>query len=569
MGTISRRVVLTGAATVAAGLSVGVRPAAAVTPTNLPAGIYPRLEAYTNWSLGIQSAPLWTTRASSRDQLVRLANWAAREGWKLRPTGYRHNWSPTTIAGTENRDSRVLLVDTRSALTGIRITTGSNAQVRVGAGVSMDDLLATLSRYGLSLANHPAPGGITVGGALAIDGHGAALPAAGEARNRGHSFGTLSNLVMSIRAIVWDRRARAYVAREFDRTTTPAAVLSAHLGRAMITDVTLRAGRQQYLRCVSRTDIGVNELFAQPGTAARTLDSFIRQAGRAEVIWFPFMDRPWLKTWQPDPGVWGRPPAGSRRTDGPYNYTFADAPPEEFLQGVLDLRAHPERLPFLNAFILQSVESGLQSTGAGDIWGPAYHTMLYVRPTTLKYEAAGYAILTSRANVQKVVADSYDLYVQLLNAAAAAGKYPMNGPFEARVTGVDHPADVGIPGAQDPWLSAARRIPARPDLDCVVWVEALSGAGTPGAAEFWASLEAEYHARFSGADAVLRPEWSKGWAFTRDGAWRNSAALNDAIPASLSRGQRAGATFHDAVAQLDELDPYRVFSAPLLDQMLA
>ena len=49
----------------------------------------------------------------------------------------------------------------------------------------------------------PAPGDITIGGALAIDAHGAALPANGETQVSGSTYGSLSNLVTSLTAVVW------------------------------------------------------------------------------------------------------------------------------------------------------------------------------------------------------------------------------------------------------------------------------------------------------------------------------------------------------------------------------
>ncbi|MEK8170772.1 hypothetical protein NKH77_17890 [Streptomyces sp. M19] len=46
----------------------------------------------------------------------------------------------------------------------------------------MERLLAFLGGHGLGLTSVPAPGVLSLGGVLAIDGHGSAVPAVGETR---------------------------------------------------------------------------------------------------------------------------------------------------------------------------------------------------------------------------------------------------------------------------------------------------------------------------------------------------------------------------------------------------
>jgi FAD/FMN-containing dehydrogenase len=123
--------------------------------------------------------------------------------------------------------------------------------VTVGAGVSMDTLLSTLDLNGKGLAHHPAPGDITVAGALAIGGHGTAVKALGETMPPGHSHGSLPNLVQSLRAVVWDSTAGRYLAKTFTRSEREIGALLVHVGRAFITQVTLRIGPKQRMRCRS------------------------------------------------------------------------------------------------------------------------------------------------------------------------------------------------------------------------------------------------------------------------------------------------------------------------------
>ena len=66
--------------------------------------------------------------------------------------------------------------------------------------------------------------------------------------------------------------------------------------------------------------------------------------------------------------------------------------------------------------------------------------LLYVQPTTLRVTAGGWTILTSRASIQQVVYDFYTQYNSLLTRSPPDLEWPMNGPLEIRVTGLDQPA---------------------------------------------------------------------------------------------------------------------------------
>jgi len=48
---------------------------------------------------------------------------------------------------------------------------------------------------------------------------------------------------------------------------------------------------------------------------------FVRQYGRAEAIWFPFTENPWLKIWEVTDGEC---PKGATKVDKALNYPFSD-----------------------------------------------------------------------------------------------------------------------------------------------------------------------------------------------------------------------------------------------------
>ena len=156
----------------------------------------------------------------------------------------------------------------------------------------MDVLLQELENAGLGLTAHPAPGDITIGGALAIDGHGTAIPALGETMIPGHTYGSVSNLILSLNAVVWNAAQSQYVVQSFDRADPGIQPLLVHLGRTFITEVTLQVGANSRLRCQSFTNVPASELFGAPGSSSQTFDSYVEQSGRVETIWFPFTSHP-------------------------------------------------------------------------------------------------------------------------------------------------------------------------------------------------------------------------------------------------------------------------------------
>ncbi|WEP00436.1 cholesterol oxidase substrate-binding domain-containing protein [Streptomyces sp. FXJ1.172] len=558
---VSRRGVLRTAAALAA---VPVLPAAgpAVAAAGLPgfpAEVTPYRSVYRNWAGEITAEGMWACAPSGPEQVLAVVNWARRSGWRVRPRGRSHGWSPLTITEGTTADTRTLLVDTAGGLTGLALESGS--AVRAGTGVTLEALLTFLEGHGLGLTATPAPGDLTLGGALAIDAHGTAVPAEGERPPPGTAFGSLSNRVLELTAVVWDADSGAYVLRTFRRAEADCAALLTHLGRAFVTEVVLRVGPDCNLRCVSRTDVPARELFAAPGSGGRTLESFLRRSGRLEAIWFAFTEFPWLKEWSVAPQ---RPP-GSRHVTSPYNYPFSDSVPTLVadLVGRLVAGAGWYLAPEVGNAQLTVARLGLAATDSADLWGPSKNTLLYLRPTTLRVTANGYAVLTSRAAVQRVVHEFTSFYRELLDAYAARGRFPVNGSVEIRMTGLDDPADAGVPGAEAPLLSAVRPSAEHPDWDTAVWLDVLTLPGTPYAEEFLRELERFLLGRYDGRYALARAEWSKGWAYTDDSAWADPEVLGTAVPGTFGRQ-----VWTRAVTTLDRLDPHRVFGNGFLDRLL-
>jgi FAD/FMN-containing dehydrogenase len=215
------------------------------------------------------------------------------------------------------------------------------------------------------------------------------------------------------------------------------------------------------------------------------------------------------------------------------------------------------------------IVSGLLATGSADMWGPSMNLLLYVRPTTLRMTTSGYAIVTRRAEIQRVVSEFYAHLSQAIGDYQRRDQYPINGPLEVRVTGLDDAGALDIPGAVGPLLSPAQARADRGDWDAAVWLDLLTVPGTPHANQFYREMETWIFEHFDGEYATARPEWSKGWAYTvGGGAWTDASTISTTIPQAFRAGHRPSDAWDAARSRYEALDPQRIFTNALLDALL-
>ncbi len=557
---MDRRRFLTISGVAAAGWTrlkpVSAASSAGGVPPGFPSGVQIGRERFENWSGEIVVDDLWTVRPQTVEDLVRIVNWAADAGWRVRPRGQSHNWSPIVVSS--RRDGRkAVVVDMTAGFSGAEMVDATS--VRVKTGTSMKSLLRFLEDQGCGVTSCPAPGDLSVGGVLAIDGHGTGVRAEGEGSVSGQTWGTMSNRILELVAIVWDDDEERYVARRFDRRDPGIDGLLVGLGRTLLVEAVLRVEPNHNLRCESWTSISGDELFGPPGSGGRLFADFLAESGRLEAIWYPFTANPWLKVWTVEPNR----PFWSRRVDSPYNYAFSDNLSDEATQLVEDIVAgSPGLTPTFGGVMYAATVLGLTFEGGYDIWGASKNLLLYVRPTTLRVTANGYAIVTRRSNVQRVLHEFVQKYDALVETYRDRGEYPINGPMEIRVTGLDHASDVELDGARPAALSAVRPDPDHPDFDVAVWLDLLTLPGTPSAGAFYTELEEWLFDRYNDDEAMCRVEWSKGWGYTVDGPWRSKRTAASRIPASIGNG------FGRAVVQLQRYDPRGVFRCGFHDVLM-
>lgn len=559
---------------------------------------------FLNWSRQIDVPNVIASKPLDAESLITVVNGAIAENMKVRPFGQMHNWSPIAITNAASSADTFVLIDMSAFNQFTMIEQQSNyGIVKVGAGALAEDLYAfldaqksdTASPTGYAFSNTPAPGGITVGGMMAIGGHGTGVEYTGSTESKSFN-GCISNTVLSLTAVVWNDDSAAYELREFTREEQETAAFLVHVGRAFIIDYTLQAVPNFYLRCTSYTDISWQELFApNVDDSEFTVTNLLNKYGRLEAIWFPNTETPWLKIWENSP----EQPSGSLTTEGPYNYGFSDSLPAiatDLISGGFDL--FPSIIKGFGPLQLAAVKLGLagnlsaeslsqelaetgidpdpydleqtpnQSVSAADIWGPAYHTLLYVRETTLRVTANGYAVIVPRSQVQEVLNNFSNKYLSLVAEYEANGLYPILAPVELRFTGLDGVQDLRADSAQPPALSAVSpekgEAPELTDMtkddSIAVWLDLLTIPGANGAEDLYYELETWLYENYPAIHN--RVEWSKGWAYTSDGAWQNKEFIQQTIPESFANGNM---TMAQAKAILTKYDPANNFATELAE----
>ncbi|SNS69707.1 cholesterol oxidase substrate-binding domain-containing protein [Rhodococcoides kyotonense] len=530
-------------------------------PPAFPPGIPLYQQRYQNWSKEIIRDAVWTCSPTTPDDVVTLANWAHANSYRLRPRGAMHGWTPLTIVNGENIE-RFMLVDTTVHLNGITVDP-STSTVTAGAGATIEAILQQLENNGLGWVSVPAPGVLTVAGSLAVDAHGAAIPADGETPVFGTTYGSLSNLVTSLTAVVWD--GNAYALRTFERSDPEITPLLTHLGRAFLTSVTMQAGANTRMRCQSYTDIGWREMFGAAGASGRTFESYLARTGRVEAIWYPFTENPWLKVWSVSPV---KPPE-SREVTGPYNYPFSDNLPEVASDLIGQLTAGNTFIaPAFGQVYYGTTVAGLAATGSSDIWGWAKDLQFYIKPSTLLLTEGGGAVITNRANVAQVIHEFTEWFAGRVAYYQSIGQYPINGPVEIRCCGMDDPADVVVESAGPPTISAMRPRPDHPEWDTAVWLNVLGVPGTPGMFAFYREMEQWMRSHYTGSWATFRPEWSKGWAFSAELPYQDPVVIDSTLPNTYREGVPTSENWDTARATFDALDPNRIYSNTFIDRLL-
>lgn len=520
-------------------------------------GLEVSYDSYSNWASSINGTRQFLIiYPRNSQQVASIVTWAYTMGRNVRVQGHRHSYPPITVSERDD-PSQIILIDMTRHMKKLRMgsISGGSTQlttVITEAGASMEDFMTFAERNGYGIEMAPIVGGdATVGGVLAIGGHGAGIPALNEQlTSPGFTFGSVSNSIAEIKAVVWDPQARRYVLKTFTRSDPDISAFLVHIGRAVITEVTLLVGRNYNMRCLSRVDIPGSELFAHPDNSSglRTATSFLDSFGRVDVIWFPFTESPWLKLWE----VSDAKPRPSRVTTEPYNYQFPFTFDNPQTPGTVFGPQTHERL------IL-----GLTEDKVWDIWGPSKNTILYYNNSATPKVYSGFVVLTNRENVQLVLYEMVQFYLNLLDKYGSRGIYPIDQYIKLRATGLDDPKETRIAGAVAPDISPTSPMSNRPDFDVGVWMNTLTTTNRPYSDQFMREFEQWAYRRYNGGDALVRPEWSKNWGHSNNAPFADPIFLRDTLPNVFGIDQ-----WNHAINTLDKYDPHRVISNKFLRELM-
>ncbi len=544
-----------------------VEPPTADFPPNIPV----KVDQWVDWSQYIRVFGVRYAEVRSPDDVVAVCNWAAQNNWKVRAVGESHNWSPILLSPGMEANPSVMLID-MSQLNGRNVSLENGTPYATfGAGVTMDAASAYLasvqtgtSPQGYAFPHLPAPGNLTLGGVLAIGGHGTAVPQGGSGSDG--LFGGLSNLITSITAVVSDASqpgSATYSLMKFSRRDSQIAAFLVHLGRAVITEVTMRVVPNYYLQLTPLFP-KASDLFASPAQPlpVDALTNLLDKYGRVEVLWFPFTDQTFAQCNEVVPNE-----ILPQVTDPYAKYPFMnDVGPTENAAIKSALVTKPDWTPYFTEGELIITKANV----TGGFNGIARNLELYLKDTTLQVQLFGWVLQTPRALVQQVASDFFTQLQTMIKQYAANGQYPVNGAMEIRLTTVDEPDSTGVTDPAPAALAATHPVnPLDPTIDTVIWLNVGYITGTPGAFEFFTALEAWLIKAYgSNSPNYLRPEWSKAFAYTSSGPWTNTATLQY-IRDAYSQSTDGTFSFDWAAETLSEYDGANLFTNPFLTQLFS
>ncbi|CAL8071544.1 unnamed protein product [Orchesella dallaii] len=538
-------------------------------PPNFPPTIPILPGEFRNWAGNIHVSNMWIAIPRTFKDILVLANWAYLNDFMLRPKGFSNSWAPLTVTKSSSSCRNTVLVDTTQFLIQMKMLSskGKFRAVQVQTGASMESLLSFLEDHKCGLFAAPVMGEISIGGVLAVSGHGSGLPTLSSSRApAGYSSGSLSNLILSFKAVVWDEHKESYVIKKFARAERDSRAFLTHMGRAFLTEVTLLVGPAYKLRCQSLSDLSAEKLLASPDdvngakSGHETFASLVDKYHSVDLSVFPYTDYTLLMACSNRTKNYNNT---SRVVNTPYPFSYLENVPRsvtvllsQFLSGRHYLA------PLISRLNHQFNSVGIRYSSNEDIWGASKNILVRYKSTFTHSFSSGYAILTSRDNLQKVASEVYSFYLELLEKFSSDWQYPQNQPLQITVTGLDDPKDLPPFGKfESPALSILAPVKGK-KFNVALVVSVNVYPGTRYFEKFMRELESHLFLKYDGDEALVRPEWAKAWAFTDSGAWDNRILIRKMIPKAY------GSDWNWAIETLNQYDPHHIFSNDFIKYVL-
>lgn len=530
------------------------------TPDGFPDGVQTEFRYVENWSRMLRVPEVLTARPTDEEQCLQIVRWAAEAGWRARPIGALHTWVPILLQDAD----RIVLID-QSAMTGlVAFTQDPVPAATFHAGTTLSQATAILEGIdnggrsptpGWGWPDYPGIPDVTVGGMCAIGAHGAGIRMRSDQEDL---FGTVSNLILGFRAIVYD--GDEYIVRDFTRDDPDAAAFLVHLGHAYLLQVRMRVVPNCMLtRRVEYPDW--TESFAEPSASLppRSLQALVEEHGRVQQLWFPFTQTPIVQHFTEGAG---EPQGNATKVTAPLTARLSPTLPVAFTSA---FGATLEHLPWLTPLVERATLAEMRHLSPPDhVWhGTSGNVLLYVQHDTLRVISLAYAILVESSQVQAAVHALGYAFDEMLHRYARAGLEPVNSCLEIRVTDLDRAEAVGLPDAAPALLSPARPLPGA-TLDRAIWFDLVTVPGAKGSTTFYMEFESWLWERFP-APGTLRAEWSKAWAFGPQGPWTNAEVIDRILRSYDPDGTLA--TAHSVRDTWKRFDPAGVYGSPLMSQV--
>lgn len=497
---------------------------------------------------------------------------------------------------------------------------GAGAKLAVvSTGSSMLEFSQALADQGFYLCVPTAPGVLSVGGVVAIGGHGSGVSSAASGRLGvpGYAFSSVSNQMLWMDTLAYDPGQKSYgfkrVSRADPATAAEWSAMACGLGKTFAVRMAFLVyplARNQLKARVLQLNhfVAASTLMGSDGTAPGSLQYLVDNYGGFEPIQYPTYtdefyaggDFVWTKTWSYHPegsdfadvsvfhkdAATGQTvasplqPAWCGEVNAPYNYHWTATVPCPASTALIDtLIVNPALTPTITqgaaviTALPDSAGGGATGTPADNgrtaLWSDTNLNVYYfVEPTTVRAYDWSYAVQCRRDQIQAVVNIFHTESLALFRAFQDQGKYPVMVAGEIRLVELDvspsaawsYPAlSCPTPGLQPQGVDPAGMV--------CVYLSWLSAYAHPGYWDFCAQLEDRL---FFGADAQYNgyawaPEWSKGWACTGDGPYLSDTKLAR-IRANFNNGANTNA-FTAATACLVASDPQNLFYSRIIGRI--
>jgi hypothetical protein len=504
---------------------------------------------------------VWHAIPWTKHDLVEIAAWAVEHRYAMRPLGNNHSWSPMQVGGDEAR--RVILVDLKRLRT--QEIGDDRKTARFSASLTIEEASRFLDRSGYALPISTAAGEVTLGGVLAVGGHGS-----GVATGPGATFG---HRVQSVEVLATREGNPTYQLVEFTRTDDPdfMSALTLALGSILIVEITVSIERAKVFE--SRTESvrmrrylgvspGVTGLLRWPFPSlsrSRLAKDLAGEAPKLELMWIPHQGV--IR------GVQGMRMIRRGWKVAEHVPLELAAENEPYRDRLVNWAAHDTDVAVRNALRASQPELGRRvagdrmqtmlwaSTVRADDTATQLSCQLYSSRFILRFHAASWCLIVRREAVGRALHRA----ASELMKRQQKGSMSLDGPVEVRITQTD-------PDEDDTVALSPARTPRGVDPNDVyaVWFNILTDLGDDQAGWILHDFERWLLERAPGDDSgivAVRPEWSKGAAYDAQGRpWRDERALT-----SFRREFEAYDRYDwkQTKRRLDTLDASHLFRSPL------